>query len=163
MWFPTFSLSFPLPPRSFVVHMPLAVHRPSYTPQQLHDVLTYNKYVQVYLWVGLIGIVGITTLFHILGQSLSYLRRRYAASYIGRTRPSGACSRSGKGCTKWVPGTMLATFRKACCRKSHAAEKIGMSSLGEVFLVVSYYCLNIILVVCGGESTFLAWFFQTAS
>ncbi|KAG8881539.1 hypothetical protein FRB98_004255 [Tulasnella sp. 332] len=129
----------------------LVVHAPSYTAQQYRDVLHYNKYIQLYLWIGVLGLIGLVTLAHLIGRTLSYLRRKFAARWVGGKRPSNACSRTGKGCTKWIPGTMVATFRKACVRKSHTAERMGMSSLGEVAVVTFYYCFNIILVVCGAN------------
>ncbi|KAG8996567.1 hypothetical protein FRB93_000709 [Tulasnella sp. JGI-2019a] len=132
--------------------MPLVVHASHYTPEQYQSILHYNKYVQLYLWIGIICIVGITTIVHVVGRTFSYLRRRFAARWVGgERRPSNACSRTGKGCTKWVPGTMVARFRKTCVRRSHAAEMVGMSSLGEVGMIVFYYCFNIVLVVCGAN------------
>lgn len=132
----------------------LPVHEPTYTAEQYRNVLYYNKYVQLYLWIGILGLIGVVTIAHLVGQTLSYLRRKFAARWVGgKTRPSNACSRTGKGCTMWVPGTMVATFRKTAVRKSHQAERIGMSSLGEVGAVAFYYCFNVILVVCGGEAS----------
>lgn len=131
----------------------LPVHEPHYTAQQYRDVLHYNKYVQLYLWIGIVGIIGVLTIAHLVSHTLSYLRRRFAAQWVGGKRPSNACSRTGKGCSMWVPGTLVATFRKTAVRKSHTAERIGMSSLGEVGFLAFYYCFNIILVVCGGEAS----------
>ena len=113
-------------------------HRPVYSPEELTRILHYNKYVQVYLWAAIVAFAIVLVLANALGQFLSYLRRTYAARFVnGGTRPSAACSRTGIGCTKWVPGTMLATLRKVTVRKSAVAEAVGMSSMGEIIVIES--------------------------
>ncbi|KAK4698578.1 hypothetical protein P7C70_g7694, partial [Phenoliferia sp. Uapishka_3] len=125
----------------------MGTHQPNYTPSQLYHLKQSNKFVQVYLITALLSAFLIAVLVNILAKSLSYIRRKYAARFVGKLRPSAACSRSGKGCTMWLPGTMLAGIRKLGCRRSKVAEAIGMSSLAEVGLIGSYYVLNIVLVV----------------
>lgn len=71
------------------------------------------------------------------GESQCSTRRRTAADVIS-------------SCSRWVPGMLLAAFRKGCCRKSPLAERFGMSSLGELGVIGLYYLFNILLTVLGG-------------
>lgn len=127
---------------------------PSYTPEQFRDDKRANKYVQVWLVIAVLTFFFFAITANVLSNSLRYLRRKYAAKWNGKSRPSAACSRTGKACTRWLAGTTVAALRKFSMRKSKIAELVGMRSLGEVLVISGYWTLNIILVVTGGESPF---------
>lgn len=72
------------------------------------------------------------------------------ASFVSRIcEAADMCAYS---CSRWVPGMLVAAFRKACCRKSPTAERFGMSSLGELGTIGLYILFNILLTVLGGTS-----------
>lgn len=126
-------------------------HQPPYTPTQTYRLQQKNKFVQVYLVAGLLATFLVAVLFNLLGHAISLRRRKVATRFIGKVRPSGACSRTGKGCTRWVPGTIVAMVRKMGGRRSRVAESLGMGSLAELAVIGAYYFLHLVLVVTSGE------------
>lgn len=129
--------------------------QPDYSEQEVIRLIRYNEYVQVYLLGPLLALLLGATAINFIGKYLSYLRRGTAARFIGKERPSAACSRTGVGCTRWIPSTVLAILRKLGCRKSRIAGYFGMSAWGETAVIALYWIANLILVVCGGKLVFL--------
>lgn len=73
---------------------------PYYPPGEYERLLNHNYYVPVYLYVVLSAFAVCAVAANLAGRFLSWKRRGTAAEWIGRKRPSAACSRTGKGCTR---------------------------------------------------------------
>lgn len=131
--------------------MPGPNRQPIYSPGEPERLISYNANVELYLLGPLLFIIFSTIFINLLSKYLSYRRRTIAARFVGKVRPSAACARTGKGCTRWVPGFVMASFRKFGGKKSRVAEYFNLSSLGEVMVIGVYWVANLILVVCGGE------------
>lgn len=120
--------------------------QPNYTVQQCQELQHQNKFVQVYLASPLALLFIILVGSNYFSIYLSYRRRRHATKFVLQMRPSASCSRTGRRCTMWLPGTVLSLHRKLVYRSSGFAETLGMSSLGEFGAILSWYALNFVLV-----------------
>ena len=132
-------------------------HDLRYTPDQLHYLVEFNEYVGAYLWVGLFAVIAIATALNLYSKSHS-IRRRFVIKrwIISGIPPVKGCSRTGKGCTRWVPATFLALFRKWTIRKGKYASIVHFTNLGQVSLVLGYITLNLALCF-GGALGDISW------
>lgn len=117
---------------------------------QVADFWTPHQ-VQVWLWAVIVLFLVIFIASNQIARRVSISKRKLARQYAGEKRPSNACARTGKGCTRWVPGTVIAIVRKFAYRRtSKIALILGMSTSSQVIVIGAYWIINLILVVGGG-------------
>lgn len=127
-------------------------HTTLYSPLEYDQLNRYNQLVEVWLWIGILVILGSVAFLNALTHLHGRRRRSKAATYaITRQRPPKGCARTGKRCSRWVPATLVAFWRKYTGHKSDVAGYLYIDGpLAQVILILSYVLLNLLLVFLGG-------------
>lgn len=128
-----------------------------YTPNELQTLYDYNHLVPLYLWSGLITLLGSAGAINAAQLWHGRRRRRLAGHYaLTLQQAMKGCSRTGKKCTRWLAATILSIFRKYSIRESRIAHSIGMMNLGQVLLIICYFAFNLGLCL-GGAYRDISW------
>ena len=62
-------------------------HEHTYTPEQLERLNFHNRYVGVYLWFGIVGMLAIPTIANVILLKQGYHRRKRAGFNVHTKRP----------------------------------------------------------------------------
>ena len=132
-------------------------HTYQYSPEEEYRLNEYNQHVQIWLWIGIVCLLTIAAGTNVGVRLIGRRRRAHAGQCaLLRQRPPKGCSRTGKRCSRWVPGMIIAIWRKATGRKSQLAAALYIDGpLAQVGLIAGYVLLNLLLVFLGGQCTML--------